>query len=105
AGTIGVDAGGGFDVNGTHTYAEEGSDPIKITITDTVGRNDTGGEKLIANTSATVTDAALAALPVTFNGNEGRSLNTTVATFVDANAAAPVGDFSAIINWGDGNVT
>src|SRR5204862_5155166 len=86
----------GFNVSGSHTYAEEGSYAVSVTV------NDVGGGSASANGSATVADAVLTAAGTSFTATEGAGFSGVVATFTDANAGAPVSDFSATILWGDG---
>jgi ELWxxDGT repeat protein len=45
---------------------------------------------------------SLNAFGVAVSATEGASTTATVATFTDANAGAPISDFTATINWGDG---
>src|SRR5439155_336350 len=94
-------AGTAFIVSGSHTYVEEGSYTITISITDK------GGSTKSATATATVADAALTATGgFTVSATEGAdSGSQTVATFTDANPAAPLSDFSATIDWGDGTAT
>ncbi len=104
AGTITANGGGHFTVSGTHTYADEGSPTIKVSVSDP---DDPGGP---AKTSApaTVLDAALAATNGTpLSGIEAQVTRGTVATFTDGNPGATSADFtsgggSTTINWGDG---
>ncbi len=91
---------GSFTVTDDHTYAEKGSYPVTVQISDTV----TGGSAS-ASTTATVTDA-----PLTLTGGFqlGDAMSNppnsfTVATFTDANPNAPLSDYTALIDWGDGN--
>jgi uncharacterized repeat protein (TIGR01451 family) len=86
-----------FSVSGSHAYAEEGTDTITVTITHETEASD------VVTSSATVADAALsfnrnAGLTV----NEGATFSGAVATFTDGTPNAPVSDFSATIQWGDG---
>src|SRR5208282_3483569 len=97
-GTI-TEKNGVFSVAGTHTYAEEGQDPIVVTIADV------GGSTATATSTATVADAALTATAMPISATEGASLTATVATFTDANPNAAVGDFTATIDWGDGTTS
>jgi hypothetical protein len=90
---------GSFTVTGGHTYADEGSFPISVSISDK------GGSTTTATASASIGDAALTAgTPVFVTGTEGQptSSTTVVASFTDANTSAASSDFTAIINWGDG---
>ena len=97
AGTVVALAGGGFAVDGTHTYAEEGTDPISVTV------NDVGGSTASATSTATVVDAPLTATGVNVSATEGITTGPVeVASFTDANPNAPLSDFTATINWGDG---
>jgi hypothetical protein len=85
-----------FQVSGDHFYAEEGAYAIDVTVT-TLGTNP------VATTStANIADAPLTAEHATFDAPEGVSMTESVATFTDANPDAPIGDFSAVIDWGDG---
>ena len=89
---------GSFTVSGTHTYADEGTYAATVTITDV----DNASNTAIANSTADVGDAALAATcatspasPTSFSGN--------VASLTDANSQATTADFTATISWGDGS--
>jgi hypothetical protein len=99
-GTVVANGNGSFSVDGTHTYAEEGSDTIGVAI------RDVGGSSASAQSTATIGDAAVAATGTSLTGTEGAALNgVTVATFTDANTGAAASDFSATITWGDGQQT
>jgi hypothetical protein len=97
AGTI-TGGSGTFSVAGSHTYAEEKTYNVIVTITDV----DTNLVTATAN-SATVADATLNASPACAT-TTALFYNGSTATFTDA--ASPSGtlsDFSATINWGDGS--
>jgi hypothetical protein len=90
--------GGGFDVSGSHTYADEGSFSITVTVTDV------GGSSTTINSTANVADAALTPSGTTITPIEGTPFTfVVVGSFTDANAAAPLSDFTATIDWGDGS--
>jgi hypothetical protein len=95
AGTI-TGGGGNFAVSGSHTYAEEGAYAVSVKITDI----DAPSDRATAHAAANVVDAALSASGVTATGPA--SFSGTVANFTDVNAGAPTGDFTAMIEWGDG---
>ena len=96
AGTITAAAGGGFTVAATHTYADEGSFPVTVTVTSA------GGSTTTASGHATVTDAPLTAGTLTVtNGLVSATPAQLTFAFTDANPTAPVSDFTATINWGD----
>jgi Domain of unknown function (DUF4214)/PKD domain len=88
----------GSTVSGSHTYAEEGSYPITVTVDDLDGTFTFGQ-------TATVGDAALSATPASFSVAKKTTFTQTVATFTDANPGADVADFTATIDWGDGQTT
>jgi PKD repeat protein len=90
---------GGFDVPGMHTYAEEGTYNVDVTITDSDGTSDS------TTSTVTVDDANLIAIAAIDSATEGSLQSFLVATFTDDNRRASQGDFSAIINWGDGSST
>jgi hypothetical protein len=96
-GTI-TGSSGSFTVEGTHTYADEGSYPVKVTITDV----DNPPNTKVTSSTATIADAPLSASgvsavsPLAFSG--------TVANFTDANSTtSSTSDFTAEIEWGDGS--
>ena len=95
AGTVTANPNGGFNVTGSHSYAEEGTYGTSVTIIDA------GGSTASATSTATIADAALSATGTTITGTEGAPA-TTVATFTDANLGATPADLSAAITWGDG---
>jgi RHS repeat-associated protein len=92
--------------NPSHTYADEGTYNLLVTVTMSVGG------PLTAAGPAVVADAALTGTGNNFSLAQGQYLGfvagqaytpPTIATFSDANTNAPVGDFTASINMGDGN--
>ena len=101
AGTVQADPNhaGVFDVLGTHTYQQTGSYTILVTI------NSNGGSTGTANSSASITDAAINATAIAFAPAVSVQFNGTVASFTSANPFATTADFTATINWGDGGGT
>jgi hypothetical protein len=90
-------SGGGFVVVGTHAYIEDGSFTVSVVV------HDAGGASATSQSTATVSEPALALTAVTVNGNELSSLsNVTVATFTHGSGIEPASGFSATIDWGDG---
>jgi len=99
AGIVSGPTGGPFTVSGTHTYADEGSYTIQVTITDA----ETPTNTAIATSTAMVADAALTAGTLTLaGGTEGVSPTSATFTFTDANVGSTTADFTATIDWGDG---
>jgi hypothetical protein len=86
----------GFVVSGSHTYLEEGSFIVKVTITDV------GGSSATSNGTALVNDAPLAATGASSQQWEGTPFTALVAHFTDADPNGAVGDYAATILWGDG---
>jgi hypothetical protein len=96
AGVVTSDGNGHYIVTGAHTYAEEGADTVTTTLQQ-------GSTNVAATRStATVSDAPLSASGKTLTANAS-SFSGSVASFSDADTAAPVSDFSASIDWGDGS--
>jgi hypothetical protein len=87
-----------WDVNGQHTFAEEGTFNLHVTITGGSGGGTT-------SPTAQVSDAPLTATVSVAPVVEGGSPSGVIATFKDANSGAPLGDFTATIDWGDGTTT
>jgi hypothetical protein len=92
---------GVFTVTGGHTYADEGSFPLGVTIADTANNTSLPLSGTIAAAEADV----LRANGLTFTANAGQAFTGTVATFTDRNTSNVASDFSATINWGDGTTT
>jgi PKD repeat protein len=90
-------AGGGA-VSGTHTYEEEGTYIVTVTITDDEGLEAT------AETTAVVLDADLSGegTDLTESITEGESFDAQVASFHDDHTTDSAGDYSVEIDWGDG---
>ena len=100
AGTVVAQSGGGFAVDGTHTYSDEG----KYAITTTI--KDVGGSTASTTSNANIADAPLTATGLGITGTEGSTTGTIpVATFTDGNPIATASDFTAAIDWGDGTRT
>ena len=95
-GTIVANVTGGFNVSGSHVYAEEGNFTASVTMLDV------GGSTAIASTSVVVADAALAIFGTTVNATEGISMNAVMASFTDADAGGVASDYNAVVDWGDG---
>src|ERR1035437_7385652 len=91
---------GGTGIQGTHTYAEEGtySGPVSYTYVVT-GFCPAGTQT--TSFQAAVQDAPLTAAGVDSSGAPRRSLAAVVAHLADANPGADANDFSAQIAWGD----
>jgi streptogramin lyase len=86
-----------LQVSGSHLYAMAGAFPIGVTVTDV------GGQTLTSTAAlATVADAPLSSSGASIVGTEGTSLTAPVATFTDADPNGVVGDYTAVITWGDG---
>jgi len=98
-GTVSANESGGFAVSGSHTYAEEGTFAVTVTIADAGGSNATSAG------SASVADAALSASGLAIAGIEGKSFSGNVATFADGDPNGAVSDYTATINWGDGSTS
>jgi hypothetical protein len=90
---------GGFNVVGSHAYAEEGSYLAHITISDV------GGAAASPTTNVSVADATLAASGTTIDVPHGTPFTAVMARFTDADPNGIVGDYSATIAWGDGTIS
>ena len=97
SGTVVANGDGGFNVTGSHAYAEEAaSETAHVTISD-------GANSVTLNAGASVKDAPLMARGVHVNPTQGTIVSAaTVATFTDAGGAEPVANYAATIDWGDG---
>ena len=91
-------SGGGFDVSGTHTYAEDGSYTVTVTITDTADNT-----SVTPTTTATVGEQSLSITAQAFSVPENSSATVLVATASDPGSPDPARIFTATIDWGDGD--
>ncbi|MDR3633479.1 MAG: Ig-like domain-containing protein, partial [Isosphaeraceae bacterium] len=100
-GTVKKASLGTFGVTGTHQYNEEGTYNVSVVV------KDDGGSTTTVASTAQIADAPLTPNTASIAAVEGQLIpaTTTVATFIDAYTAAPLSDFSATINWGDGVTT
>jgi PKD repeat protein len=98
-GSVSARAGGGWQVSGTHIYAEEGAYTASVSV------QDEGGQRTSTTSVATVTDAPLSASGRSVQATEGNSFSGVVADFTDSDRGGQIGDYTARINWGDGTVT
>jgi hypothetical protein len=90
---------GDFAVHGTHTYGDEGTFQIQITVTETGITNAT----VTTSHQADVAEGdQLAPMGTSFTATQGQPFNGAVASFTDTNTVTAATDFSATIDWGDG---
>jgi uncharacterized repeat protein (TIGR01451 family) len=89
--------GGTFTVQGSHTYAEEGSYNISTTLAHGSAPN------TVVNSTASVSDQSvvLNTTPLTFTMAEGATALQPVAAFTDPAGAESLNEYSATIDWGD----
>ena len=100
AGSVAPSTGSGFDVVGTHAYGDVAAAAVKVLV------RDQGGSTSAATSRATVSESGIvgrgAALSV---GQAMAVVDAIVATFTDGNGVKPAADFTAEIDWGDGETS
>jgi len=96
--TFGSANGQTFLVFGDHTYAESGTYATTVTVASA------SGARAVAAGQAVIADAPLSEVTPEPDVvvTEGRPFTAAVASFNDANPNAPLSDFRATIDWGDG---
>ena len=83
-----------------HTFAEEGTDTVKVTVTD--GTSLSGS----ATFHVAVSDPAVVPTGAVVHAVEGADSGpVVVATFTDPGGAESLADYSATIDWGDGHTS
>ena len=97
SGTVVSDDNGGFEVEGGHTYLHAGSKPISILISGFGDSETTTATGSIANAAMGDGQADRFGRSALFSG--------VVGSFTDANSSASATDFTATIDWGDGDLT
>jgi hypothetical protein len=96
AGSITANPDGTFNVVGSHTYLDAGSFPVSVEICD-------GGEATVHTVGTATVSGELSATAVLVQGTENTAFyGVPLATFTSSVAGASPGDFSAGIQWGDG---
>jgi hypothetical protein len=98
AGTI-TGSAGSFTVSGSHTYAEEGTYTLHVTLTDKAPGTATATVTGTANVAEAPLSGTITAAPA--EGN----FSGQVATFTDPDHHDTVSDYSAVIHWGDGTTS
>ena len=96
---LGVPVVGGV-VTGTHTYANDGSYTVAVTIRDAAD-----GTFVANNTTATISEFSLSAVGANFTTPENSSAPVTTANFTDPGSPDPASSYTGSINWGDGTTT
>jgi outer membrane protein assembly factor BamB len=94
-GTVTANSSGGYNVTGSHTYAEEGARQVSLTVSSTNGSGTGTG-------AANVGDAVLSSHGYSTTAVRHTTFTGRVATVVDADLGCAAGDYTATINWGDG---
>src|SRR5205085_4648540 len=92
-----------FTVTGTHTYANDGTFNLTVTIKDS--KNNT---TVVATGTATVAapePAELEAHGLPIAATAGQQFNGPVASFIDSDPNATAAQFTATITWGDGHTS
>ena len=95
-----VGANGAFTVQGGHTYSDEGSYALHVTLTTA---------ETVATLDGSVTvgehDVLTASAPLTIETTKNASFSGAVATFTDSDLVSQAGNFTASIDWGDGTTS
>ncbi len=88
---------GSYSVSASHSYSEEGSSFLTVTVAD---------HSRFSATRTTTVKVADAALKFTSRSKNISGLTlTTTSVFTDADPNGTLSDYSASVNWGDGNTT
>ena len=97
--TVGAVTGsnGHFAVSGPFTYTALGPETVNVKIVRIASN-----QMVSTTSSASVVQPTLAVTGTTIAPTVGQPFTGTVATFFDSNAPGAIGDYSAIIDWGNG---
>jgi len=98
-----------LSVSGSHTYANTGTFPLRITIYDVFPKTGNSGVgqivnsfAYIANNTTPITVSNLSLVP----NKSAKRFRGVVTTFTDISSdAAAAGGYSALIDWGDGQLS
>jgi hypothetical protein len=96
-----ADPNGGFDVVGTHSYAEEGNYAITVSVTGLDGTQlSSSSQQLFVVADAPLTAGALTPPP---NATINQAITSAVLFhFTDADPNGTASDYTATVTWGDG---
>jgi PKD repeat protein len=87
----------GFVVSGDHTYRADGSYTVMVTITDP------NKNSVTTTATAIVSNGAIRAQGIDFDATTDQAdTGQTVASFTATDSTATASDFTATIDWGDG---
>lgn len=89
------------NVTGTHTYAEEGSMSVIVSVTDAGTTKSSTLAESVADANLNSNDEG--AVPVV--ANEGATFSGQVMTFSDQDPGGIASDYTAVIAWGDGTTS
>ena len=87
---------GSYSVSGTHTYADEGTFNVQVSIADSSDSSNGNGSGTYTITEGDVLTPHAVAINVT----EGATFNGTVATFTDTDTNNVPSDFTVSVDWG-----
>ena len=85
-----------YDVNGQHTYTEEGTYSLRVVVSGGTGPGE-------ATPTAQVSDAPLTAKVAVPSVVEGGSPSGAIATFTDLDPNDNASEYTVTIDWGDGS--
>src|SRR5262249_13693464 len=103
AGTVQPRPVGGFRVVGQHTYGEEGTYPVGVTIVAPGAGGANPARSASAQADAQVADAPLSAQGAVIVATAGQPFGGIRPTFTDANPGGSLSDYTARIHWSDGS--
>ena len=98
AGTVVMD-GTNFAVDGSNTYAVNGTYPVNVTV------NGTDGSTASGTGQATISPVMLLATGTTITPVAGQPFTGAVASFTDPYPGLSASNYAATIAWGDGHTT
>ncbi|HVX11746.1 MAG TPA: TIGR03118 family protein [Pirellulales bacterium] len=92
-------SGSDYTVSGIHAFVDVSS-AVVIVI------DEVGGASVTVTDAASIADAnTLTPTGATLSTTEGQTLRGVLATFADTYTGNPASDFSAMVDWGDGQTT
>jgi hypothetical protein len=97
-GTVSGGSGSDLTVSANHTYAEEGTYAVLVSLADDAP----GTATATAASTAIVAESSLGITAVPVHTTEGVQFSGVLATAVDPGSPDPATDFTATIDWGDG---